>query len=114
MNRLDKGAKLQSDVTYYYAAALRDKYGFSQDVYDSYYTYRCAGLPVGPITNSGDDIVAATVDYPKTEYLYFFSDLKGDFHFAKHMTNLLRYSKNIRGRNNIKEHYLCHSLIRII
>ena len=83
MNRLDKGAKLQSDVTYYYAAALRDKYGFSQDVYDSYYTYRCAGLPVGPITNSGDDILAATVDYPKTEYLYFFSDLKGDFHFAK-------------------------------
>lgn len=83
MNRLKKGSKLQSDVTYFYARDLRDKYGFSQEVYDAYYTYRCPGLPAGPISNSGTDIIDAVVNYPKTDYLYFFSDLQQEFHFAK-------------------------------
>ena len=83
MNRLEKGAKLQSDVTYFYAKALRDEQGFSQEVYDAYYTYRCEGLPAGPITNSGEDIINATVNYPETKYLYFFSDLNKEFHFAE-------------------------------
>ncbi len=83
MNRLKKGSKLQSDVTYFYARDLRDEYGFSQEIYDAYYTYRCSGLPAGPISNSGSDIIDAVVNYPKTDYLYFFSDLQQEFHFAK-------------------------------
>lgn len=83
VNRLEKGVKLQSDVTYFYGAKLRDEYGFSQEVYDAYYTYRCEGLPAGPITNSGDAIMKAVVNHPKTDYMYFFSDLQQDFHFAK-------------------------------
>lgn len=83
VNRLNKGAKLQSDVTYFYAAKLRDEQGFSQKVYDAYYTYRCKGLPAGPITNSGTDIIKATINHPDTGYLYFFSDLQQQFHFAE-------------------------------
>lgn len=83
INRLNKGVKLQSDVTYFYAKKLRDDYGFSQQVYDAYYTYRCEGLPAGPVTNSGDDIIDATVNAPSTDYMYFFSDLQKEFHFAK-------------------------------
>lgn len=83
INRLNSGAKLQSDVTYFYARDLRDNQGFSQKVYDAYYTYRCTGLPAGPITNSGDAIMSATINAPKTEYIYFFSDLNKEFHFAK-------------------------------
>ena len=83
VNRLNKGAKLQSDVTYFYARDLRDDYGFSQEVYDAYYTYRCEGLSAGPITNSGTDIIDAVVNHPDTDYLYFFSDLNQEFHFAK-------------------------------
>lgn len=83
INRLNKGAKLQSDVTYFYAAKLRDEQGFSQEVYDAYYTYRCKGLPAGPITNSGTDIIKATINHPDTDYLYFFSDLQQQFHFAE-------------------------------
>lgn len=83
VNRLKKGDKLQSDVTYFYGAKLRDEYGFSQEVYDAYYTYRCDGLPAGPITNSGDAIVKAVVNHPDTDYYYFFSDLNQEFHFAK-------------------------------
>lgn len=83
INRLSNGAKLQSDVTYFYARDLRDNQGFSQKVYDAYYTYRCTGLPAGPITNSGDAIMSVTINAPKTEYIYFFSDLNKEFHFAK-------------------------------
>ncbi|MBE6720557.1 MAG: endolytic transglycosylase MltG [Ruminococcaceae bacterium] len=93
MNRLAKGAKLQSDVTYYYARDLRDDYGFSQEVYDAYYTYRCDGLPAGPITNSGTDIINAVVNYPRTDYLYFFSDLNQEFHFAKDYEEFMALQK---------------------
>ncbi len=93
MNRLSKGMKLESDVTYFYAAKLRDEHGFSQEVYDSYYTYRCDGLPSGPITNSGDAIMNATVNYPKTDYLYFYSDLNKDFHFAENYNEFLELQK---------------------
>ena len=84
MNRLEnnKDAKLQSDVTYFYAAKLRDENGFSQEVYDSYYTYRCKGLPSGPVANPGLEVINATVNHPDTDYIYFFSDLNNDFHFA--------------------------------
>lgn len=81
VNRLNKGSKLQCDVTYFYAKKLLD-YGFSKEVYDSYYTYRCPALPSGPIANCGTDILDAVVNHPQTDYLFFFSDLEGEFHFA--------------------------------
>ncbi len=85
--------KLQSDVTFSYARDLRDKQGFSQKVYDSYYTYRCEGLPAGPITNSGASIINAVINAPKTDYLYFFSDLNKEFHFAKTGDEFLELQK---------------------
>lgn len=81
VNRINRGIKLQCDVTYYYAKALLD-HGFSRDVYDAYYTYRCPALPAGPITNSGTEITDAVINCPDTDYIYFFSDLQGEFHFA--------------------------------
>ena len=82
INRLESGMRLQCDVTYYYAKALLD-YGFSSDTYDAYYTYRCSGLPSGPIANSGMSIIEAVINHTDTDYLYFFSDLDGEFHFAE-------------------------------
>lgn len=102
MNRLKKGSKLQSDVTYFYARDLRDDYGFSQKVYDAYYTYRCSGLPAGPISNSGSDIVDAVVNYPQTDYLYFFSDLQKEFHFAKDYNEFVELQKKYPW----KQHYI--------
>ncbi|MBQ7739794.1 MAG: endolytic transglycosylase MltG [Eubacterium sp.] len=83
MNRLAMPMRLQSDVTVFYARDLRDKYGFSQEVYDAYSTYNCKGLPAGPITNAGEEVINATINYPKTDYVFFFSDLQQEFHFAK-------------------------------
>lgn len=81
-NRLDKGVKLQCDVTYYYGKKLLD-YGFSRDLYDTYYTYRCKGLPAGPISSPGTDMIEASLSPSDTKYMFFFSDLKGEFHFAE-------------------------------
>ena len=63
-------------------------HGFSQSVYDAYYTYRCPGLPAGPIANPGTEIMTATVEHPSTDYLYFFSDLKGTSTLPLIMMNL--------------------------
>lgn len=82
INRLSSGTRLQCDVTYFYAQKLLD-YGFSRNTYDSYYTYRCPALPSGPISNSGMNIINAVINHPDTDYMYFFSDLNGEFHFAK-------------------------------
>lgn len=83
MNRLNTHMKLQSDVTIFYARALQDEQGFSEKVYNAYSTYQCDALPAGPITNSGEAIINATIHYPETDYIFFFSDLKKEFHFAK-------------------------------
>ncbi len=82
VNRLESGTKLQCDVTYFYAKQLLD-YGFPRETYDSYYTYRCPALPSGPITNSGMEVINAVINHPDTDYMFFFSDLNGDFHFAE-------------------------------
>lgn len=93
INRLNNGTKLQSDVTYFYARDLRDEQGFSQKVYDAYYTYRCDGLPAGPITNSGSSIINAVINAPDTDYLYFYSDLNKEFHFAKTYDEFMQLQK---------------------
>ena len=90
MNRLHSNTKLQSDVTYFYARDLRDKYGFSDNVFDAYYTYTCPALPAGPITNSGDAIIDAVIHYPETDYYFFFSDLNKEFHFAKDYNEFMK------------------------
>ena len=80
--------------------ALRD-HGFSQSVYDAYYTYRCPGLPAGPIANPGTEIMTATVEHPSTDYLYFFSDLKGNFHFAATYGEFESLRPSIPGNNGL-------------
>ncbi len=83
MNRLNQGMQLQSDVTIFYARALRDSLGISQEAYDAYNTYECKALPAGPITNSGEAVIDAVLHYPETKYIFFFSDLQQEFHFAE-------------------------------
>ena len=93
INRLNNGTKLESDVTYFYARDLRDTQGFSQQVYDAYYTYRCEGLPAGPITNPGMEIINSVVNHPDTDYMFFYSDLNKEFHFAKDYNEFMELQK---------------------
>ena len=46
-----------------------------------YNTRKYAGLPPGPISNPGKAALAACVNPPKTNYLFYFTDRQGTTHF---------------------------------
>lgn len=82
MNRLNVGHKLQSDVTIDYGNALREN-GFDDNTVTSYNTYKCDGLPSGPICCPGVANIDAVINHNDTDYFYFFSYNNGDdFYFT--------------------------------
>lgn len=87
-NRLNSSAfpKLQCDAATFY---LRDyvKPYVDEQRYDEltelYNTYKCRGLPAGPITNSGMEAITAALYPAQTEYYFFISDNDGVYHYAE-------------------------------
>lgn len=75
-NRLKQGMQLQCDVTVKYCTGvIQEYYPDKIDHYKYYYnTYRCKGLPAGPICNPGLSSVNAALNPDKTDYLYFVID----------------------------------------
>lgn len=72
-NRLESGMKLQIDATIVYVERYIKPY-ISGDVnrYNAdYNTYKCPGLPAGPICNPGSAAINAAVNPAQTNYLYF-------------------------------------------
>ncbi len=107
-NRLNQPSvypKLQSDVTILYIESdIKPNLEFkNQDMYDSYNTYVCNGLPVGPICNPGLDAVKAVLNPEKTDYNYFLTDIDNNYYWAKtlseHNNNLYEAEKigSVRG-----------------
>lgn len=102
LNRLNNPAayqRLQSDVTIFYIEtdikpSLKLK---NQKMYDSYNTYVCKGLPVGPICNPGLDAIKAVLEPEKTDYTYFLTDINNNYYWAKtlaeHNNNLYKAEK---------------------
>lgn len=96
-NRLKDQAnypKLQSDVTVFYVNDNIKPYlnTTNQVMYDAYNTYQCIGLPVGPVSNPGIDTIKAALYPDDTDYVYFLTDNKGKFYYAK---NLNEHNKNL-------------------
>ena len=111
-NRLETGMKLQSDPTVEYGKddqnnkyttlSKRLNYPYWQAItnadYQSvdspYNTYLTIGLPPGPICNPGIASINATVNYTKTDYLYFIV-VKGQIYpaktYAEHKANVAKY-----------------------
>lgn len=80
-NRLakpDEFPRLQSDTTYSYIDDVIKKVMTIeyQDMYDSYDTYTCVGLPIGAICNPGKDAIDAVLNPDDTGYYYFCSNLE--------------------------------------
>lgn len=73
MNRLNKGKKLQSDITVNYALQRTGvDVSIAQTQTDSpYNTYKYAGLPVGPISTVPVSTIENCVHYTKSDYLFF-------------------------------------------
>ena len=81
-----KFPRLQCDVaTFYlrdYVKPYVDEVRYNE-LTELYNTYKCEGLPAGPITNSGIDAVKAALFPADTNYYYFVTDSDGVYHYAK-------------------------------
>lgn len=95
VNRLQAGMPLQSDATVRYAIGHALPHGLSLGnlQYPSpYNTYRHKGLPPGPITNPGMEMLQAALHPSHEPYLYFLSLRNGTMLFAttyaQHLANI--------------------------
>jgi uncharacterized YceG family protein len=88
-NRLSIGMKLQLDCNDFYLKRYVRPY-IDGDVhrFDIYYdVYHCKALPAGPICNPGRASIAAALNPSVTDYLYFYSEESGEYHFSKDYVN---------------------------
>lgn len=104
-NRLDKGIKLGSDVTTYYAVDKTLQESLTQDDLDSCNGYNTrgncvSGLPVGPICSPSLSSIVAAIRPAKTDYLYFVADKNGKLYPA---VDEYGHNKNIQ---YLKDHDL--------
>lgn len=84
-NRLEHGMPLQTDPTVLYALGKhKEKVALKDLKVDSpYNTYVIDALPIGPISNFGDNALQASLDPKDTNYMYFLHDEVGDIYFSK-------------------------------
>lgn len=103
-NRLERRMVLACDPTVIYAERLAKGGEFDGAINVSdlerespYNTYRVAGLPPGPIASPGRAALAAALKPPKSDYLFFVSNLQGGHHFAvsaaEHSRNVARFRR---------------------
>lgn len=112
VGRLKKGMRLESDPTIIYGVSrgepLYNRRGQRRTLYRSeidtktdWNTYQIDGLPKTPICNPGRDAIAAVLNPPTTEYVFFVADGKGGHLFAKtyaeHQRNVAAYRAYERG-----------------
>ncbi len=84
-NRLNIKMKLQLDCTINYVEWYIKPYiTGDKNRYNSFYnTYKCPTLPAGPICNPGRSAINAALYPSNTDYLFFYSDKEGVYHFSK-------------------------------
>lgn len=95
--RIEIGMPLQVDAVFPYIIGKNTFQLTTADLKtDSpYNTYVHKGLPPGPISNPGLDAMRAALSPLKSTYLYYLSDLDGNFHFCStytcHLDNKRKY-----------------------
>lgn len=99
-NRLDIDMALQADSTINYITGKKDARATLEDleINSPYNTYKFTGLPPTPIKNPRKEALAASLNPPATEYLFFIHDEDGTAYYAKtaeeHFENVNRYLDN--------------------
>lgn len=82
VNRLNASETLGSSVTICYALYEEHENAWdcetNSDIDSPYNTYRNQGLPIGPVSNPGEDALNAAIHPEKTDYFYFLADIKHD------------------------------------
>jgi UPF0755 protein len=102
--RLEKRMELQSDPTVIYALRL-DHHAVGPltaadlGLDSPFNTYRCAGLPPGPIASPGEVSLRAALQPVEGDALYFVSNNHGGHIFARtlseHQHNVARYRRQL-------------------
>ncbi len=106
MNRINLGMALGVDPTVQYAVGYdaatkswwkKDLTVDDLEINSPYNTRKFAGIPPTAISNPGVSALKAALNPPDTDYLYFYSDVKGHLHFAKtldgHEANIKKYQE---------------------
>ncbi|MBI1237241.1 MAG: endolytic transglycosylase MltG [Alphaproteobacteria bacterium] len=89
VNRLRRGMRLESDPTIIYGITGGEPLGRGirrselDNAGNPYNTYFVNGLPPTPIANPGRDAIAAVLNPPDTDYLFFVADGTGGHAFAE-------------------------------
>ncbi len=84
-NRLKTGTPIQCDVTVAYLNDYCLPYlenGLSEEIKDSYNTYKCPALPKGPICNPGYAAIQSALYPEQTDYFYFVTDSDMNYYYA--------------------------------
>lgn len=98
VNRLRRGIRLQSDPTIIYGITGGEPLGRGirrselDDTTNPYHTYHIDGLPPTPIANPGRESIAAVLNPPESNYLFFVADGTGGHAFA---TTLAEHNRNV-------------------
>ena len=108
VNRLRRGIRLESDPTIIYGITGGEPLGrgIRRSELDNdenpYNTYFVDGLPPTPIANPGRDAIAAVLNPPDTDYLFFVADGTGGHAFAatyrEHQRNVANWRRIERER----------------
>jgi UPF0755 protein len=107
-NRIRMGMRLESDPTIVYGLTRGRPLGRgirqSELTCDTgYNTYLISGLPPTPIANPGKDAIAAVLNPPRSEDLFFVADGTGGHVFARtfdeHLANVARWREVERQRS---------------
>ena len=98
--------RLESDVTIFYVERNIKPFltNSNQALYDAYNTYKCNGLPVGPVGNPGIAAIRAALYPEETEktYYFFLTDKLGKFYYA---TTLAEHAVNDRTAMKVNTEY---------
>jgi UPF0755 protein len=102
INRLQNGMRLESDPTIIYGLTKGVPLGHplrqsELATPNPYSTYQIVGLPPTPISNPGRDAIAAVLNPPDSQELYFVADGTGGHVFAKtvaeHQRNVAQWRR---------------------
>lgn len=95
--RSRKFPRLESDPTRKYAEDVvkPSLEVYDEDIVDGYNTYKCQGLPSGPVCNPGLDAISAVLYPADTDYFFFCADIDtGEVFYAEtleeHEENLVK------------------------
>lgn len=101
-NKLGNGGKLEMDSNVAYGTGHFGIFTTAEERADGsnpYNTYYHPGLPVGPISNPGEDAIKAVLDPPKGDWVYFVvvnldtGETKFATTYAEHQKNVAQWQK---------------------